>query len=79
MLLSSLTGQLPSPGCGPNLCFSSGISVESCRFRAEWGELFGLFANVNGAGAICDQRTPKVLVSCREEATVGHMAVNRVY
>jgi hypothetical protein len=53
--------------------------VESCRFRAEWGELFGLFANVNGAGAICDQRTPKVLVSCREEATVGHMAVNRVY
>jgi hypothetical protein len=34
---------------------------------------------VNGTGAVCGQKTSKILVSHCEESMAGHMGVNRVY
>jgi hypothetical protein len=34
---------------------------------------------VNGAGAVCDQKTSKFFVSSGEESMAGHMGVNGVY
>jgi hypothetical protein len=35
--------------------------------------------SVNGAGAVCDQKTSKFFVSHQEESMAGHVGVNGVY
>jgi hypothetical protein len=35
--------------------------------------------NINGTGAVCDQKTSKFFVSSGEESIAGHMGVNEVY